>query len=126
MIIPENNPDSAQETASLCLQQGLGSSTDSRALAKLAEVVDQFKLSVLQSTVAACHALLDSEYIDLAVLGQFKSGKSSLLNSVLGESLLPVGALPVTAVVTRLVSGPERAVHVRYTDGKSERIAPRG
>jgi GTP-binding protein EngB required for normal cell division len=72
----------------------------------------------------ACKSLSGYEPIDLAVLGQFKSGKSSLLNVVLGETILPVGALPVTAVVTRVAAGSERSVRVAHLDGSVEEVAP--
>ena len=36
----------------------------------------------------------------LAVLGQFKRGKSTLLNALIGESILPVGVVPLTAAPT--------------------------
>ena len=41
--------------------------------------------------------------IHIAVLGQFKSGKSSLVNHLAGESLFPVGVVPLTSVVTLLL-----------------------
>ena len=73
----------------------------------------------------ACEALAgDDAPLDVAVLGQFKSGKSSLLNAVLGEAVFPVGALPVTAVVTRAAAGPERVVRVTRLDGSVEEVAP--
>lgn len=56
--------------------------------------------------------------IDVAVLGQFKSGKSSLINSIIGENLLPVGVVPVTAIVTRLRYGSQKKFIVQYTDGR--------
>jgi GTP-binding protein EngB required for normal cell division len=43
----------------------------------------------------------------LAVVGQFKRGKSSLMNTIIGRELLPTGVLPVTSVVTRLRFGPK-------------------
>jgi ribosome biogenesis GTPase A len=36
----------------------------------------------------------------LAVLGQFKRGKSTLINALLGDTLLPTDILPVTAIPT--------------------------
>ncbi|HLF35792.1 MAG TPA: dynamin family protein [Cyclobacteriaceae bacterium] len=54
----------------------------------------------------------------LSVLGQFKSGKSSLINSIIGESILPVGVVPVTAIVTRLIFGYEPGLIIRYINGK--------
>ena len=41
----------------------------------------------------------------LAVVGQFKRGKSSLMNAVIGRELLPTGVLPVTSAVTILRFG---------------------
>lgn len=86
-------------------------------LSTVAGVVKQFALAPLEPAVRACQALCDNAPIDLAVLGQFKSGKSSLLNAVLGEAMLPVGALPLTAVITRIVVGPDRTVRVTHLDG---------
>jgi GTP-binding protein EngB required for normal cell division len=60
----------------------------------------------------------------VAVIGQFKSGKSSLLNAVLGERVFPVGALPVTAVITRASAGPALAALVTHLDGTIEEILP--
>ena len=92
-------------------------------LKTLAGVVKRFDLASLTPTVRACESLLASETIDVAVLGQFKSGKSSLLNAVLGECILPVGALPVTAIVTRVAAGLEPVVQVAHLDGTVEKVA---
>ena len=72
----------------------------------VAEIVRRFALTSLQPSVRACEALSGDEPIDLAALGQFKSGKSSLLNAVLGEAVFPVGVLPLTAVITRAGQHP--------------------
>lgn len=58
----------------------------------------------------------------LATVGQFKRGKSTLLNALLGESLLPTGVAPVTSAITVIRSGPERAARVIFKDGRSFRI----
>jgi ribosome biogenesis GTPase A len=42
----------------------------------------------------------DSGTFRLAVLGQFKRGKSTLVNALLGDNLLPTDILPVTAIPT--------------------------
>jgi GTP-binding protein EngB required for normal cell division len=93
-------------------------------LTSVADIVRQFGLASLQPTLAACETLAGGGPIDVAVLGQFKSGKSSLLNAVLGEAVFPVGAVPVTAVITRAAAGPERVVRVTYQDGSVEEVAP--
>jgi hypothetical protein len=40
------------------------------------------------------------------VLSEFKRGKSSLANTIVGAEVLPTGVLPLTSVVTRLRYGP--------------------
>jgi GTPase SAR1 family protein len=63
---------------------------------------------------------LDEGRFRLAVLGQFKRGKSTLLNALLREPLLPSGILPVTAIPTVLRYGPHRRVRISFLDGHSE------
>jgi GTP-binding protein EngB required for normal cell division len=50
----------------------------------------------------------------LAVLGQVKRGKSSLLNALLGEDLLPSSVIPLTAIPTFIQYGEKRLLRVRY------------
>lgn len=48
----------------------------------------------------------------LACVGQFKRGKSTLLDALLDEALLPIGVVPVTAVPTVVRYGAERSARV--------------
>jgi GTPase SAR1 family protein len=57
---------------------------------------------------------LEEGRFHLAVLGQFKRGKSTLLNSFLGEALLPTSVVPLTAIPTFLQYGPEVRVRVSF------------
>ena len=56
----------------------------------------------------------------LAVLGQFKRGKSTFLNALLGEKLLPSAVIPLTSVPTYISWAPERKIKVIYRDGRIE------
>ena len=47
-------------------------------------------------------ARMQRQEMTLAVIGQFKRGKTSLVNRILGEDILPVGIVPITAAVTRI------------------------
>ena len=53
----------------------------------------------------------------VVAVGEFKRGKSSLLNALIGEQILPVGVVPLTAVVTVLKRGQSEAVGV-HADGR--------
>ena len=57
----------------------------------------------------------------VASVGQFKRGKSTLLNALIGKSILPVGVPPVTAIVTLIRYGPELQARVRIASGTWER-----
>jgi len=50
----------------------------------------------------------------LAVLGQFKRGKSTLLNALLGDDLLPTDVLPVTAIPTFITHAAQSYARVHY------------
>lgn len=60
------------------------------------------------------HIRLAKERFHLAVLGQFKRGKSTLLNALLGETLLPTSVVPLTAIPTLLFSAATLQTHVVY------------
>jgi len=55
----------------------------------------------------------------LMVLGDMKRGKSTFLNALIGENLLPSDVNPCTALLTVLRFGPEKKVTVHFNDGKS-------
>ncbi len=57
---------------------------------------------------------LTADQFRLAVLGQFKRGKSTLLNALLGTQLLPTDILPVTAIPTFIGHGEQVAVQVTF------------
>ena len=56
------------------------------------------------------------ERFHLAVLGQFKRGKSTLLNALLGQPLLPTSVVPLTAIPTFLRPGPQLQARVAFKD----------
>ncbi len=59
---------------------------------------------------------LKNQQITVSVIGQFKRGKSTLVNEILGEKLLPVGIVPVTSAVTRIQYG-EKSAAVHFENG---------
>ena len=65
-------------------------------------------------------ARLSENVFQLAVLGQFKRGKSTLLNAFVGYPLLSSGVLPLTAVPTFLAGGPTTQIRISYLSGAVE------
>jgi GTP-binding protein EngB required for normal cell division len=89
----------------------------------ISDVCNRFQMISLTRQLEAAQTLLsENPPIDVAVLGQFKAGKSSFLNSLLHQSVLPVGAIPVTTAVTRLQYGQKERVLVRHFNGHTTDI----
>lgn len=55
---------------------------------------------------------LEGERFHLAVLGQFKRGKSTLLNALLGADVLPTSVIPLTAIPTFVQYGRDLSARV--------------
>lgn len=95
----------------------------SQVLQRVAVLADELKLASLQPQIAACRNVLQSQHgIEVAVFGRFKAGKSSFLNHLVGRSVLPIGVVPLTAVITRLRYGPAERAEVTYLDGRTHPI----
>jgi GTP-binding protein EngB required for normal cell division len=87
-------------------------------LDRVARLADELKLASLRPQIAACRKQLgDSDKIDVAVFGRFKAGKSSFLNHLTGRDVLPIGVVPLTAVITRLRYGPVERAEVLFLNG---------
>ena len=92
-------------------------------LPRIQEICDQFHIVSLNRQIEACENLLQQDQlIDVAILGQFKSGKSSFLNSLIGKPILPVGVIPVTTTITRLQYGRIEKAIVRHFDGQQTEV----
>ena len=82
------------------------------------EAIERFHIVSLNRQVEICKGLLNTRpIIDVAILGQFKAGKSSFINSIVGRNVLPIGVIPVTTVITRLQYGERERAIVTYFDG---------
>jgi GTP-binding protein EngB required for normal cell division len=82
---------------------------------------DEFSRQV--EKISCIREQLDQDKIHLAVLGQFKRGKSSFLNALLGENVLPVSVIPLTSVPTYIRYGEERSVRVRFNGGGADHLS---
>jgi Dynamin family len=101
-----------------------GDSTEPRSLAAtLDRVLAALRDPVVNNSSLA--ARLDSlgerlrhDQLHLAVLGQFKRGKSTFINALLGAPLLPVAVVPLTAVPIFISWRPAASVRVRFRDDR--------
>ncbi len=102
-----------------------GSSTLPTSLAErlktLASIAARLGARRLQADALALADRARTDRFYVAVVGQFKRGKSSVINALIGEAVLPTGILPVTAVPVVLRYGPRAVALVRTaSDGARE------
>ncbi len=64
---------------------------------------------------------LESNVFNLLVMGEFKRGKSSVINALIGDDVLPVGVVPLTAIATILEYGETPAMQILFQDGTETR-----
>lgn len=66
-------------------------------------------------------ALEDGKYT-LAIVGETKAGKSTLINALLGERILPTDVLQSSSAIVEIFKSEKKFVEVSYADGHSENV----
>lgn len=68
-------------------------------------------------------AARDEQPIRLVVAGGFSTGKSSVINSLIGEALIPTGPEPMTLAPSYFRYGESVEIAIEFTDGPPETIS---
>jgi len=79
--------------------------------------------TILESVEEISRKLVENRFY-LVVLGQFKRGKSTFINGLLGTQLLPTAIVPLTSIVTILSYGDSECIEVHFQNGE-KRCVPR-
>jgi len=82
-------------------------------VADLARLAEEAGASEIATDAVALVERLEEGRFYVACVGQFKRGKSTLLNALVGEPLLPAGVVPITTAVTVLRYGERVRARVR-------------
>jgi GTP-binding protein EngB required for normal cell division len=102
------------------------SSADLEVVRSALDAVDEtclrYQIGALVDFLESCRSFAEEKLLNIAVLGRFKAGKSTFLNHLLGRTLLPVGVVPVTTVVTEIQYGPRERAEVHFLDERKENI----
>ena len=80
------------------------------------------KDSTLTKRLSDLHNRFQGNHLQVAILGQFKRGKSTFVNALLGAPILPTGVLPLTAVPTFISWNERPLVRVSFLNGKAQEI----
>jgi GTP-binding protein EngB required for normal cell division len=114
-----------QENKSISTVQDYGSlSTDTSVLVdgasrllRLAQLARETGTEAVAEEARELAARVAEGRFYVACVGQFKRGKSTLLNALVGRDVLPTGFVPVTAVPTVIRFGDELHARIRMRDG---------
>ncbi len=102
LIGEQQDKEIALETGN-SIVPGLGFITDAATLNKRAQDIQQGIFNII-------------------VLGEFKNGKSTLLNAMLGDKTLPAKAAPCTAIITIIAQGQGKEITVYETNKEQPRL----
>jgi GTPase SAR1 family protein len=67
---------------------------------------------------------IQNNVFNLVVLGQFKRGKTTLINALLGAEILPTAIVPLTSIATILKHDEVLKINVYFNDGRVTEINP--
>ena len=88
------------------------------SIERLAELADDFGSELLAAEARALAERIAEGRFFVACVGQFKRGKSTLLDALVGEAVLPTGVVPITTAPTVVRYGDQRAARVQTEVGK--------
>ena len=91
-------------------------------LEELLKLSDEINLVNTAKSLEETIAKTKDEHFEVAIVGEFKRGKSTLINAMLGQEVLPADVLPATATLNRVTYSTEPYVQVEYKNGSSERV----
>jgi GTP-binding protein EngB required for normal cell division len=89
----------------------------------LGELAEERKDPGLATRINSFRQKVEGSAFNLAVLGEFKRGKSTLVNALLGDNLLPMAVIPLTSIATIIAYGSETKVEVKFQNKRSIEIS---
>ena len=92
------------------------------SLAQLKEYSEEIGLEHAAKSIGETIEKIANEHFEVAIVGEFKRGKSTLINALLGQEVLPADVLPATATLNRVTYSETPYVMVEYKSGESERV----
>lgn len=122
---PLSQKTSVNESSEMAAGVPSGEAVDvAGKLTRLAELAREFGSDhVIEEATNLAERLSEGRFY-VACIGQFKRGKSTLLNALVGDSVLPTGVVPITAVPTVVRYGEKRSARVRFQGGTWTDFAP--
>ncbi|MFW0884224.1 dynamin family protein [Candidatus Acidulodesulfobacterium sp. H_13] len=88
----------------------------------LAKLEDTASAEHVKVAVRSLCTKLKADVFSLVVAGQFKRGKTTFINALLGEDLLPTAVIPLTSIITILRYGDNLRITAFFQNGTEKEI----
>jgi hypothetical protein len=107
------NEVTARKAADGTEESGGSAGAGTESLIALAKIASQLGAERVATEATELAERVAEGRFYTACVGQFKRGKSTLINALAGEPILPCGVIPVTTVATVIRYGERRAARIR-------------
>lgn len=91
-------------------------------LCNASEVIKDLNMSAASDNLDKLSKKVNNDTFKIQVIGTFKNGKSTFINSLLGEAVLPAYALPCTAVINEVKYGEEKEAILYFRNPLPENL----
>ena len=89
----------------------------SQSLLELEKICRRLKLEENTKSIQRSKERLESHKFSVGVMGEFKRGKSTVINSMLEREIMPSDILPSTATMNRVTYDLQPHVELKMIDG---------
>lgn len=91
-------------------------------LSNASEVINDLNMSSASDNLDKLSKKVNNDTFKIQVIGTFKNGKSTFINSLLGEAVLPAYALPCTAVINEVKYGEKKEAILYFRNPLPENL----
>lgn len=91
-------------------------------LKKLQDFSQNLKLDKSVVLIDEILKRIETQVFSIAIVGEFRRGKSTFINTLIGKDILPSDILPTSATLNRVTYGVKPAVKILFKDGHEEEI----
>ena len=91
-------------------------------LGQSAKVIEQLNMTHYGKNLADLGNKVDNDTLKIQIVGTFKNGKSTFINSLLGEDVLPAASWPCTAVINEVKFGDRKKAVLHFRNPLPENL----
>jgi ribosome biogenesis GTPase A len=91
-------------------------------LGRLQTISQKLKLASSVELIEDVINRVKQKAFSVAIVGEFKRGKSTLINALLGADILPSDILPCSATLNRITHGLKPQLKIKFKDGREEKL----